>query len=102
MGRVTRAEISRPSSAVISGKSNAYRIVLSFPGHVRSGLAGKKGVALETVSVLLGDQSTKITQKHYSPWVKTRQEALEREVFRAIFAWRQVQLEHNSFWTIRK
>jgi integrase/recombinase XerD len=46
----------------------------------------EKGVSLETVSVLLGHQSIKITQKHYSPWVKTRQEALEREVFRALSA----------------
>jgi integrase len=46
----------------------------------------EKGVSLETVSVLLGHQSIKITQRHYSPWVKTRQEALEREVFRALSA----------------
>jgi integrase/recombinase XerD len=46
----------------------------------------EKGVSLETVSVLLGHQSIKITQKHYSPWVKTRQEALEKEVFRALSA----------------
>jgi integrase/recombinase XerD len=46
----------------------------------------QKGVSLETVSILLGHQSIKITQKHYSPWVKTRQEALEREVFRALSA----------------
>jgi integrase/recombinase XerD len=32
----------------------------------------EKGVSLETVSILLGHQSIKITQKHYSPWVKTR------------------------------
>jgi integrase/recombinase XerD len=44
----------------------------------------EKGVSLETVSILLGHQSIKITQKHYSPWVKTRQEALEREVFAAL------------------
>jgi integrase/recombinase XerD len=30
----------------------------------------EKGVSLETVSSLLGHQSLKITQKHYSPWVK--------------------------------
>jgi site-specific recombinase XerD len=46
----------------------------------------EKGVSLETVSILLGHQSVKITQKHYSPWVKTRQEALEREVFQALSA----------------
>jgi integrase/recombinase XerD len=46
----------------------------------------EKGVSLETVSILLGHQSVRVTQKHYSPWVKTRQEALEREVFAALSA----------------
>jgi site-specific recombinase XerD len=44
----------------------------------------EKGVSLETVSILLGHQSIKITQKHYSPWVRTRQEALEKEVQRTL------------------
>jgi site-specific recombinase XerD len=43
-----------------------------------------KGVSLESVSQLLGHQSIKITQKHYSPWVKARQEALDREVEKAL------------------
>ena len=32
------------------------------------------GVPLERVSVLLGHQSVKITEKHYSPWIRERQE----------------------------
>lgn len=40
----------------------------------------QKGVALETVSQLLGHTSIKTTQKHYAPWVKTRQDALEAAV----------------------
>jgi len=39
-----------------------------------------EGVSLETVSQLLGHQSIKITQKHYSPWVKARQDALDKEL----------------------
>ena len=46
----------------------------------------EKGVSLETVSILLGHQSLKITQKHYSPWVKTRQAALDKEVSEALSA----------------
>ena len=46
----------------------------------------EKGVSLETVSVLLGHQNIKVTQKHYSPWVKTRQDALDKEVRRALSA----------------
>ncbi|MGC1647732.1 MAG: tyrosine-type recombinase/integrase [Candidatus Sulfotelmatobacter sp.] len=34
------------------------------------------GVPLEQVSILLGHKSVKITEKHYAPWVKARQERL--------------------------
>jgi integrase/recombinase XerD len=40
----------------------------------------QNGVSLETVSLLLGHTSIKTTQKHYAPWVKTRQDALEAAV----------------------
>lgn len=39
-----------------------------------------KGVAIEEVSMLLGHSSVAITQKHYSPWVKARQQQLEDSV----------------------
>ena len=39
-----------------------------------------KGVSLESVSKLLGHSSIKITERHYAPWVKARQEQLEAEV----------------------
>jgi integrase/recombinase XerD len=34
------------------------------------------------VSKLLGHSSIKITERHYAPWVKARQEQLEAEVRR--------------------
>lgn len=40
------------------------------------------GVPIERVSVLLGHQSVRITEKHYSPWVRSRQEQLEADVAR--------------------
>jgi site-specific recombinase XerD len=43
-----------------------------------------KGVSLESVSQLLGHQSIRITQRHYAPWVKARQDALDREVEKAL------------------
>jgi integrase/recombinase XerD len=43
----------------------------------------QKGVSLETVSVLLGHSNTRITAKHYNPWVKSRQIALENEIEKA-------------------
>jgi hypothetical protein len=40
-------------------------------------------VPLERVSVLLGHGSVKITEKHYAPWVRERQEQMEADVRRA-------------------
>jgi integrase len=40
------------------------------------------GVPIEHVSILLGHSSIKVTERHYAPWVKTRQEKLEEEVQR--------------------
>ena len=40
------------------------------------------GVPLERVSVLLGHQSLRITERHYSPWVRARQEQLEQDLKR--------------------
>jgi integrase len=39
-----------------------------------------KGVTLDSVSKLLGHSSIKITERHYAPWVKARQDHLESEV----------------------
>jgi site-specific recombinase XerD len=41
------------------------------------------GVPIERVAILLGHQSVRITEKHYNPWVKSRQEQLEADVTRA-------------------
>ena len=40
------------------------------------------GIPLERVSVLLGHQSVRITEKHYAPWVRERQEQIEDDVRR--------------------
>jgi integrase/recombinase XerD len=45
-------------------------------------------VPLEQLSVLLGHQSIKVTERHYSPWVNARQEQLEGAV--------RSTLEHNN------
>jgi integrase/recombinase XerD len=37
----------------------------------------EKGIPLETVSILLGHKNIQVTQRHYAPWVKSRQEHLE-------------------------
>lgn len=43
------------------------------------------GVPIDQVSILLAHSSVKITEKHYSPWVKARQEQMETNVQRAWF-----------------
>jgi site-specific recombinase XerD len=43
----------------------------------------EKGVSLENVSVLLGHSSIRVTEKHYAPWVKSRQDMLEAAVRKA-------------------
>jgi integrase len=45
-----------------------------------------KGVSIEIVSKLLGHSSIKVTERHYAPWVKARQEQLETEVRRILTA----------------
>jgi integrase/recombinase XerD len=42
----------------------------------------QKGVSLETVAILLGN-SIKVAEKHYSPWVKSRQNSLTTEIEKA-------------------
>ena len=42
----------------------------------------EKGVSLENVATLLGN-SVKVCEKHYSPWVKSRQDALTNEIKKA-------------------
>jgi integrase/recombinase XerD len=41
------------------------------------------GVPIERLSVLLGHQSVRITERHYAPWVRARQEQLEADLERA-------------------
>jgi site-specific recombinase XerD len=40
----------------------------------------ERGTSLETVGILLGHKSVRITEIHYNPWVKSRQQLLEAEM----------------------
>ena len=54
------------------------------------------GVPIERVSILLGHSSVRVTEQHYAPWVKSRQDQLEADVTRA---WQQdpiVAQENNE------
>lgn len=41
------------------------------------------GVPIDRVSILLGHQSIRVTERHYAPWVRSRQEQLEADLARA-------------------
>ncbi len=43
------------------------------------------GNTIDKVSILLGHRSVKMTEKHYLPWVKARQEQLAASVQRSWF-----------------
>ena len=43
------------------------------------------GVPIERVPILLGHQSVRVTERHYNPWVRSRQAQLEADV---TSAWR--------------
>ena len=43
----------------------------------------KAGTPIERVSILLGHASVRITEKHYNPWNRARQEQAEADVTRA-------------------
>jgi integrase/recombinase XerD len=44
------------------------------------------GVPIEQVSMLLGHSSIRVTEKHYAPWVRARQQQMEESLDRAIKA----------------
>jgi len=86
---------SKPKSSVGDWERSLKKLFLSAQvpkGHVhrfRDTFAVElllAGVPLERVSMLLGHQSVRITEKHYAPWVHARQAQLEADVKRA---WQQ-------------
>jgi integrase/recombinase XerD len=64
------------NARIIGGHSHRFRDTFAV------GLL-QAGVSLENVKTLLGHTNIQITEQHYAPWVRTRQEALEREIYRA-------------------
>lgn len=71
LGRVFElADLNKPAHAHMFRDTFAIELLLA-------------GVPLDQVSKLLGHKSIKITEKHYSPWVKARQDQLEEAVSKA-------------------
>jgi len=83
--------LSKPTSAVGDWQRSLKRLLISagvLDGHAhrfRDTFSVElllAGVPIERVSILLGHQSVRITEKHYAPWVRARQEQLEADVRR--------------------
>jgi integrase len=79
---------SKPKSAVgdyqraLRSVFKKAKVPRAFP-HLFRHLSNKyvrAGVPVETVATLAGHSSTKLTMRHYSHWIKARQENLEAQI----------------------
>ena len=61
----------------------------------------KAGTPIERVSILLGHASVRITEKHYNPWNRARQEQAEADVTRAWASDPVVLLENEGTCEVR-
>jgi site-specific recombinase XerD len=74
------------ASGLVPGTMKSHRLRDTFAVDLL-----EKGVPLEEVSKLLGHESIRTTERHYSPWMKSRQDRLDALVMstweRAAFPW---------------
>jgi integrase len=54
------------------------------------------GVPIERVAILLGHSSIKVTEKHYNPWARSRQEQLEADLQRVLTKDPIVRMERSG------
>ena len=64
-------------AGIAKGLSNAVSQTLRDTFAVELLLAG---VPIERLSMLLGHQSIRVTEKHYAPWTRSRQEQIESDL----------------------
>ena len=94
----TKETLSETYRRVFRDVAKIAKVAKAHPHRFRDTFAVElllAGVPLEQVSMLLGHSSTKITEKHYLPWVRARQKQLEESLDRAISADPLAQEENN-------
>ena len=76
----TVAELRKPDGSIKRAHCHMFRDTFAVEMLL-------SGVPIDQVSILLGHASVRITEKHYSPWVRARQDQLEKSVRSA---WHQI------------
>ena len=61
--------MARPNAATVTFFRHTFAVEMLLAG-----------VPVDQVSILLGHASVRVTEKHYSPWVRARQDQLEKSV----------------------
>jgi integrase len=85
-GKCSRGTVARDWHSKLAKVFTAAKIPNAHPHRFRDTFAVEQllsGTPIDQVSALLGHSSIKVTERHYAPWVKARQEQLEANVIRS-------------------
>jgi integrase len=85
-GQCSRGTVARDWHSKLAKLFNAAGIPNGHPHRFRDTFAVEQllsGTPIDQVSALLGHSSIKVTERHYAPWVKARQEQMEANVMRS-------------------
>jgi integrase/recombinase XerD len=85
-GQCSRGTVARDWQSKLAKLFNIAGIQNGHPHRFRDTFAIEQllsGTPIDQVSALLGHCSIKVTERHYAPWVKARQEQMEANVIRS-------------------
>lgn len=85
-GQCSRGTVARDWHSKLAKLFKLAGIQNGHPHRFRDTFAVEQllaGTPIEQVSALLGHSSIKVTERHYAPWVKARQEQMEGSVIRS-------------------
>jgi integrase/recombinase XerD len=85
-GQCSRGTVARDWHSKLAKLFDVAGIQNGHPHRFRDTFAVEQllsGTPIDQVSALLGHSSIKITERHYAPWVKARQDQMEGNVIRS-------------------